>query len=210
MCRSKGSYRSSLRTFGWASLPYTEVYGLGEGRPYAGLDLVRVTKQERAEGCPLTPHHLLPIENDGSGDLYCLDTRVSIEPPVVFWGHERGDDQIPEVVAGDFSSYIWESDGERLAPVPPPFQPEDESDAAAIFRSVVARLPGVCCQQLAGDPRRVDTGLWYFWLPGCAHEVQIESSSRLCPFLIEFDDERYDVSTVEEAIQTIVAALQLP
>lgn len=206
----KGSYRAFLRTFGWASLPYTEVYGLGEGMPYAGLELVRVTKQERTEAYPLTPHHLLPVENDGSGDLYCLDTRVSVDPPVVFWGHERGDHQVPEVVAGDFSTYLWETNDEKLAPFPHPFRPDDSTDAAAIFRGVLKDLPSVCCQQLPGDPQRVDTGLWYFWLPGHAHEVQIESSSWQCPFLVEFDDERHDVSTVEEAIQTIVPALQQP
>lgn len=206
-----GSYRAFLRTFGWASLPYTEVYGLVEiDSDYRYLELVDVTKQERTQAYPLTPHHLLPVENNGAGDLYCLDTRVRGEPPVVFWGHERGDDQVPEHETDDFSTYVWETNDEKLAPVSAPFQPDDSTDAAAVYRGVHARLPAVCCQQLPGDPRRVDTGLWYFWLPGHKNERQLESSSCMCPFLIEqqLSDERFDATTVDEAIEKIVVDLQ--
>ncbi|EMO40050.1 hypothetical protein LEP1GSC074_0478 [Leptospira noguchii str. Hook] len=31
--------------------------------------------------------------NDGSGNLYCIDTRF-VEPFLVFWDHEIGEDQI--------------------------------------------------------------------------------------------------------------------
>jgi hypothetical protein len=50
--------------------------------------------------------HLIPVMNDGSGNLYCLDTSVADEPPIVFWDHEAGSDQTPEIESGSFASWL--------------------------------------------------------------------------------------------------------
>ncbi|EKR75569.1 hypothetical protein LEP1GSC041_1591 [Leptospira noguchii str. 2006001870] len=41
---------------------------------------------------PKLPKYLIPVMNDGSGNLYCIDTRF-VEPFLVFWDHEIGKDQ---------------------------------------------------------------------------------------------------------------------
>ncbi|WP_061231596.1 SMI1/KNR4 family protein [Leptospira noguchii] len=57
------------------------------------MDLISVTESERVEMKPKLPKYLIPIMNDGSGNLYCIDTRF-VEPFLVFWDHEIGEDQI--------------------------------------------------------------------------------------------------------------------
>ena len=100
----RGQYRLFLREVGWAALPHDDVYGLGrDDFP----DVVRVTKSERTEMEPRIPPHLLPVMNDGFGNLYCLDVRHP-EPPVVFWDHHRGRDQQPERIADDLASWLLE------------------------------------------------------------------------------------------------------
>ena len=100
-----GTYRSFLLEFGWGGVGSFEVFGLGaDVPPY--LDLVAVTHSERAEMHPPLPRHLIPIMNDGGGNLYCLDSTVSTEPPVVFWDHERGPNQRPEACAENFLEWL--------------------------------------------------------------------------------------------------------
>jgi hypothetical protein len=100
-----GSYRRFLKRFGWARIADFGLYGLGSDVPQY-LDLVIVTESERMEVDPPLPEHLLPIMNNGAGDLICLDTRASPnEPPVVTWWHEDGPDQVPEPTATDF--LLW-------------------------------------------------------------------------------------------------------
>ena len=100
----EGGYRQFLKQFGWGGVEHLELYGLG-GPPY--LDLVRVTQSERSEMEPALRAHLLPVMNDGGGNLFCLDTRVGTEPPIVFWDHLGGVDQVPGVEATNFSSWLW-------------------------------------------------------------------------------------------------------
>jgi hypothetical protein len=72
-----------------------------------------------------------------------------------------------------------------------------------LVRSV---YPDVVCQQLqVVHPRADDDGLWFFTRPGVSNEVQVESSSGTCPFLIEHDDsdERRTANTPEEVADTI-------
>ncbi len=102
--RIEGGYREFLKQFGWGGVGHLELYGLGGPPP---LDLGRVTQSERLEMEPHLPTHLLPVMNNGGGDLYCLDTSVTNEPPVVFWDHEGGANQVPKVVAESFSSWLW-------------------------------------------------------------------------------------------------------
>lgn len=99
----EGSYRRFLMRFGWGGVEHLEVNGLG-APPH--LDLVRLTRSERAEMEPGLPDHLLPLMNDGAGNLLCLDTRIMGEPPVVFWDHEAGPEQTPDKVAQSFSLWL--------------------------------------------------------------------------------------------------------
>jgi hypothetical protein len=102
-----GGYRRFLERFGWGGVGSFELYGLGPDVPRY-LDLVAVTESERGQLRPALPAHLIPLMNDGGGNLYCLDTRTAGEPPVVFWDHTAGEEQQPEPVASDFVSWMAE------------------------------------------------------------------------------------------------------
>lgn len=100
-------YKSFVAEFGWGTFAQWELYGLGADVP-PQLDLVRVTLEERTEFHPLNPPQLIPILNDGGGNLHCLDTSrlVSGECPVVVWDHELQADQIPLEEASCFLSWL--------------------------------------------------------------------------------------------------------
>lgn len=106
MLRITGSYRRFLHRFGWGGVGSFDLYGLGRGAP-PYLHLVTVTQSERTEMRPRLPHNLLPLMNDGGGNLYCLDlSRIDTEPPVVYWDHEQPETQKPELVAADFATWM--------------------------------------------------------------------------------------------------------
>src|SRR5581483_377733 len=92
-------YAAFLREYGWASIGYWEIYGLGTDVP-AYLNLIEVTLSERQEMEPNLPNTLIPLMNDGGGNLYCLDTSQCVDSicQVVYWDHERGSHQQPEKV----------------------------------------------------------------------------------------------------------------
>jgi len=100
----KGGYREFLRRFGWGRVSHYELFGLGGPRH---TELVRVTSSERTETEIPPPPFLLPVMNNGAGDLICIDTRVAKEPPIVCWWHEDGPEQELTVEAGSFSSWLW-------------------------------------------------------------------------------------------------------
>jgi hypothetical protein len=60
-------------------------------------------------------------------------------------------------------------------------------------------------------PGADDDGLWFFVQPESPFQVQIESSTGMCPFLIETNenDKRVNASTVEEVIEVLSALLHL-
>jgi cell wall assembly regulator SMI1 len=107
--RFPASYRSFLREFGWGGVEDIELFGLGGDVP-PHLDLVRMTESEREEMRPRLARYLIPIMNDGGGNLYCLDASEPFreEYPVVLWDHEAGDSQQPDEIAADFSSWFSE------------------------------------------------------------------------------------------------------
>jgi hypothetical protein len=105
--RIAGGYRQFLKQFGWGGVGHLELYGLGADVP-AHLNLVIITRSERVEMQPALPHHLVPIMNDGGGNLYCIDTHTMDEPTIVFWDHAAGTDQEPHVQAVDFSFWLNE------------------------------------------------------------------------------------------------------
>lgn len=90
------TYRRFLEDFGWLDGYGDRVFGLGADVPAAN-DLVRETLAERTEFRPYLPPHLIPLHNDGAGNLAALDTkRDGDDPPVVLWDHEFDEDQEPE------------------------------------------------------------------------------------------------------------------
>jgi len=96
------SFRQFLSDFGWASVAHWEIFGLGDKVPQH-LDLVSLTLSEREEIEPRLPEALIPVANDGGGNLYCLDTgnMSDEECPVVFWSHEEG-----RVVSREADSFV--------------------------------------------------------------------------------------------------------
>jgi hypothetical protein len=102
-----GGYRRFLERFGWGGVGSFELYGLGSDVPRY-LDLVSVTESERTQMSPALPAHLIPIMNDGGGNLYCLDLRKAGEPMLVFWEHTAGEGQEPEPMASDFVAWLEE------------------------------------------------------------------------------------------------------
>ena len=102
-----GGYRLFLRRFGWGGVGSLELFGLGaDVPPY--LSLTSMTRSEREEMSPGLPVHLIPLMNDGGGNLYCLDSRGAGEPPIVFWDHTAGEQQEPAQVASDFVMWLAE------------------------------------------------------------------------------------------------------
>jgi hypothetical protein len=102
-----GGYRLFLKRFGWGGVGSIELFGLGvDVPPY--LSLTAMARSEREEMSPALPARLIPLMNDGGGNLYCLDVRVSGEPPVVFWDHTAGEQQEPARVASDFTTWLAE------------------------------------------------------------------------------------------------------
>jgi hypothetical protein len=102
-----GGYRLFLKRFGWGGVGSIELFGLGaDVPPY--LSLIAMTRSEREEMSPALPTQLIPLMNDGGGNLYCLDSRVPDEPPVVFWDHTAGEQQEPTRVASNFTTWLAE------------------------------------------------------------------------------------------------------
>lgn len=89
--------------------------------------------------------------------------------------------------------------------------PKMTDDLRQIIDGVLAELPDTEWAQLEVTSPADDDGLWFFWRPeGRFGDVQIESSSGTCPFLIEtaFDDERRHGRTPGEVAACIVTLLR--
>jgi hypothetical protein len=95
-----------LQRFGWLAVGSEEFYGLGTDVP-SHLSLVENAAWEREQsGCPV-PHNLVPIYNDGFGNLACVDVGDP-RGRVAFWDHDGGEDQQPDEVA--VSLDVWLAD----------------------------------------------------------------------------------------------------
>lgn len=106
----RGDYRRFVEEYGWGGVGHIELYGLGDDVP-RHLNLVDITTSERTEMSPRLGAELLPIMNDGGGNLYCLDMKTK-GPGVVFWDHEGASDQNPSVEAAEFSTWFASKLGE--------------------------------------------------------------------------------------------------
>ena len=80
-----------------------------------------------------------------------------------------------------------------------------------IINAVRTNCPDVDVQQLKLSNPVDDDGLWFFTRLNNDVEVQIESSTGMCPFLIETneDDTRIVARSVEDATEAIRRLLRL-
>ncbi len=96
-----------LVRFGHLELGHFELFGLGGDLPQY-LSLVTMTQSERLDtGCPI-PRNLVPLLNDGGGNLYCISTNEASESGVFFWDHERGPGQEPARCATSLVEWLVE------------------------------------------------------------------------------------------------------
>lgn len=100
------SYKHFLKQMGLSFWP-DYIYGLGAG-VLDGLNVVKVTEEERNLLEPPLQHNLVAISPDGWGNNFCLDTSLPVdgECPVVFWNHEKESDQVPEIVGATFVDWL--------------------------------------------------------------------------------------------------------
>jgi hypothetical protein len=84
-------------------------------------------------------------------------------------------------------------------------------DIDQIIAAVKQQILEVSVWQLQKKHPADDDGVWWFALPGISNDIQIESSSGICPFLIETDErsshQARTAQTVAETVQMIVAHL---
>ncbi|HET8924584.1 MAG TPA: hypothetical protein VFN26_16495 [Candidatus Acidoferrum sp.] len=83
-------------------------------------------------------------------------------------------------------------------------------DIEKLIQSFNAIYPTVRVRQLeVSHPGADDDGLWFFQRPDSGLEVQIESSTGMCPFLIETDenDTRMITATIDQTIETLAQLL---
>ena len=83
-------------------------------------------------------------------------------------------------------------------------------DIDRIMELVKSAIPTVQCEQLKVSHPADDDGLWFFRVAGNPGEVQAESSSGMCPFLIETNNQVAQGRTVEETADTIIDRLRWP
>jgi hypothetical protein len=86
-------------------------------------------------------------------------------------------------------------------------------DIEVISQNVRSSFPDVVIEKLkVSHPGVDDDGLWFFSLLGHKKTIQIESSTYLCPFIIEHSDmkssgEAITASTVEHVVREISSYL---
>ena len=75
-------------------------------------------------------------------------------------------------------------------------------DIDQIIERIRSECPLVEVEQLRTKFPADDDGIWFFTRPNHPFEVQLESSSGMCPFLIETDEspERFNAENVETAV----------
>lgn len=100
-------YIQFLSQLGWCSIEDSEIFGIGSDVPFH-LNLIKLTHSERTEAQPKLPFFLIPILNDGMGNLHCIDTQniESGKYPVVLFNHEDGSNQVMRRLAVSFCRYL--------------------------------------------------------------------------------------------------------
>ena len=86
-------------------------------------------------------------------------------------------------------------------------------DIEAVISGVRSLIPSVIVVQMQQSHPADDDGLWWFRLPGVSRDIQIESSTYDCPFLVEHSDmastsEAITAHSVPEAVFSVVSYLR--
>jgi len=97
-------------------------------------------------------------------------------------------------------------------PIPKGTAPSITPDLDMIFQLLQEELPEVQWTQLPVTHPSDDDGLWFFWIPEASGEVQIESSSGFCPFLIATDkhDQHRNADSPKEVAAIVLEWLAMP
>lgn len=85
-------------------------------------------------------------------------------------------------------------------------------DVDIIIQSICNLCLGVNVRQLkVSHPGADDDGIWFFTQPQSEFEVQIESPTGMCPFLIETDesDDQFTGGSIEETVQVLAELLHV-
>ena len=105
------SYKEFLLHLGWIDCPFITVCGLGSDADWR-TNLMAIVQSwwHEVDADIRLPRNLIPVVDDGSGNVYCLDVSQMQESecPVVFWDHEsfEGAEQVPVRVGSDFYSWL--------------------------------------------------------------------------------------------------------
>lgn len=151
-------------------------------------------------------------------------TQAIVENPDADTKHRRGHLWCP-----DCGTYwrVWEHSGIAKQYAAPPsvhlasskavaasarYQRSPIRDIDRIITAARKRLPDLLVEQHQQSWPGDDDGLWFFSLPGIAKDIQLESPSGMCPFIVEHGDmksstEAQTARSVEEAIEKVVAYL---
>jgi hypothetical protein len=113
--RLPGSFQRFQLEFGDCQNSPIHIFTVRSTDPRA-LNIVAANLAERTVPGARLPAHLIAFSDDGSGDLFCFDTRAfsGTEAPVVVWDHELNEDQTPELVAADFADWLRSEIQERV------------------------------------------------------------------------------------------------
>jgi len=85
-------------------------------------------------------------------------------------------------------------------------------DIDQIIQSIMNICPDAdISQHEVSHPGLDDDGIWFFSQPGSEFEVQIESSTGMCPFIIETDESpaRFAADSIEETVGILTKLLHL-
>ncbi len=102
-------YAAVLRRAGWLGIGPQEIWGLGPDVP-EHLHLIHSTHLWRANLQICLPGHLLPIQEDGGGNLFCLDCSCPDcrETPIIFWDHDADLGNRGDLWAATLSKFLVE------------------------------------------------------------------------------------------------------
>ena len=98
-----------LREFGWLGIGADKLFGLGPGVPDY-LHIRTITKLEREQSGNPVHWSMIPLHNDGYGNLYCIvvDDSSPAYGNIVVWDHAAGPQQTPDHVADDLEKWLSE------------------------------------------------------------------------------------------------------
>jgi hypothetical protein len=85
-------------------------------------------------------------------------------------------------------------------------------DIDVIIQNLTSAYPALQARQLkVVNPGADDDGLWLFRISGKVIEVQLESTSGMCPFLFESsgNNSRNNANTIASAVELVAAGLGL-